>query len=142
MFKCLRLNNYSSTFPECNLMNKSWLQHSGSLLSCASHGSSVPPTHLLDDRYHLDLTQLTDVDSTYYQGGTLYSRTCGWMRFSLKCNGLYSDTIWFSRRSLRVLETSPAVGEWIVSYHGMCHTNNGLTIASEGYKLSSGRKEI
>ena len=93
--------------------------NSGSLLSCASHASS-PPIHLLDDRYHLDLTQLTDVDSTFYRGGTLYSRPSGWMRFALKCGDFYSDNIWLYGSTPRVNETSSADSEGIASYHGTC----------------------
>ncbi len=142
-FQSRQLDNYNSTFAELNLQNESIIKmNSGSLLSCASHAFSGPPTHLLDDRYHFDLTQLTDVDSTFYRGGTLYSRPCGWMRFALKCDQLYSDNIWLSGSTPRVNETSSAADEWIVSYHGTCHNNNGLTISSEGYKLTNGRKGI
>jgi len=87
--------------------------------------------------YHFDFTQLNDVNRIFHRGGSIYARPCGWMRFALKCNGTYSDNIWLTGSSSRSKETSSADGEWIVSYHGTCH-HNGLSIASEGYKLIKG----
>jgi len=56
------------------------------------------------------------------------------MRFALKIEG--ENNIWLDgrRSSPRSQETSSVEEEWVVSYHGTGH-HNGLSIASEGYKL-------
>ena len=132
-----------ATVAEYNLKNASTIRVINRLRGGAPPGQTItkiiysPPTHLLDEKYHFDFTQLNDVSRTFYRGGRIYVRPCGWMRFALKCNGTYSDNIWLTGSSSRSKETSSADGEWIVSYHGTCY-HNGLSIASEGYKLTKG----
>jgi len=125
---------YFSTVAECKLEDFSNICLWGRLLSGpdpSSLRSSALPTHVLNDTYHSDLTNVIDDGRIFRRGGAIYNRPYGWMRFALKIDG---ENIWLNGTSPRPEETSSADGEWSVSYHGTGH-HNGLSIASEGYKL-------
>ncbi|XP_042351647.1 uncharacterized protein LOC121949883 [Plectropomus leopardus] len=68
----------------------------------------------LDPRFNYDFTKLKDT-KTYYRGGELYKRPCGWQRFALKVLDKYDDNTWLGH-NWRTTESVP--GEWPVSYHG------------------------
>jgi len=144
-YNCKNLHpNYFSTVAQNELRNNSHIQVNLRVMGAPGFKDS-PPTHLLDNRYHLDLTNVTDVDQTFYRGGEVYNRPYGWMRFALNLNGGYSDYTWLGGLNSGPDETrtSSEDGEWPVSFHGTGH-HNGLTIGSEGLKLlrSKGYKAI
>jgi hypothetical protein len=75
----------------------------------------------------------------FFRGGSIYIRPCGWQRYAIKVKGEYTDDIWLNGKTPRANEYSSAEGEWAVSYHGTTY-HNGLSIASEGFKLSKGTR--
>ncbi|XP_038561403.1 uncharacterized protein LOC119893362 [Micropterus salmoides] len=64
--------------------------------------------------YDYDFTHLKDT-KTYYRGGEVYERPCGWKRFALRVLDKYDGNTWLGNR-YRSTESVP--GEWPVSYHG------------------------
>jgi hypothetical protein len=94
---------------------------------------------LLDEPYHYDFTNISDNGRTFFRGGSIYTRPCGWQRYALKVEGKYLDDIWLDGQTPRADIYSSAEGEWAVSYHGTTY-HNGLSIAEEGYKLSKGER--
>jgi hypothetical protein len=94
---------------------------------------------LLDEPYHFDFTNISDVGVQFCRGGVEYIRPCGWQRFALKVRGRYPDDIWLEGQKPRFDKHSSAEDEWPVSYHGTS-SNNGLSIAGEGFRLSKGRR--
>lgn len=107
-----------STIAECQLGEQPRINLSGRLLSGPAEParSSPPPTHLLDDQFHLDLRNIRDDGQISYVGGSVYNRPYGWMFFTLKS------------------PRSSANAEWPVSYHGTGR-HHGLGISSQCHKL-------
>lgn len=102
-------------------------------------GTVILPPSLLDEQYHYDFTNVSDIGVKFYRGGSIYNRPCGWQRYAFKLDGKYSDDIWLKGRSRRADQYSSAEDEWPVSYHGTS-LNNGLNIAEEGFDLSKGKR--
>jgi hypothetical protein len=93
----------------------------------------------LDQELHYDFTDISDNGRTFFRGGSIYNRPCGWQRYALKVDGKFTDDIWLNGKTPRADQYSSAEGEWAVSYHGTS-VNNGLSIGQEGYKLSKGER--
>ncbi|XP_026222138.1 uncharacterized protein LOC113166290 [Anabas testudineus] len=64
--------------------------------------------------FNYDFTNLQDTE-TYYRGGEVYERPCGWFRYGLKVLNKYGDNTWLGT-SYRSTQSVP--GEWPVSFHG------------------------
>jgi hypothetical protein len=94
---------------------------------------------LLDEPYHYDFTNISDKGVKFFRGGSTYIRPCGWQRYAIKVKGEYADDIWLEGKTPRADQYSSAEDEWPVSYHGTSY-HNGLSIASEGFKLSKGTR--
>ncbi|XP_046439664.1 uncharacterized protein LOC124190841 [Daphnia pulex] len=105
----------------------------------SSSFSLVLPPSLLDEDFHYDFTNTSDSGVDFSRGGSNYIRPCGWKRYALKVKGKYPDDIWLKGKYRRADEYSSAEGEWAVSYHGTSY-HNGLSIASEGFKLNKGER--
>ncbi len=105
---CDGCQDYFSTVAECKVKNESTIRLAGRLLGGPPSSSDTsPPVHLLDDKYHLDLTNLTtDDDQTFYRGGTVYNRPCGWMRFALKIEG--ENNIWLDNLLSKIGQFTPS----------------------------------
>ncbi|XP_046439669.1 uncharacterized protein LOC124190845 [Daphnia pulex] len=105
-----------------------------------SSSSSIDLTpSLLDEQFHYDFTNTSDNGVEFFRGGSIYIRPCGWQRYALKVKGKYPDDIWLEGKTPRADQYSSAEDEWPVSYHGTSY-HNGLSIASEGFKLSKGTR--
>jgi hypothetical protein len=96
---------------------------------------------ILDNKLHYDFTNISDNGRTFFRGGSIYNRPCGWKRYALNVKGKFSNNIWLEGKSRRSDIYSSAEGEWAVSYHGT-PLNNGLSIGEEGYKLSKGERNL
>ncbi|XP_068585092.1 uncharacterized protein [Cebidichthys violaceus] len=68
----------------------------------------------LDPRFNYDFSNLKDTE-TYYRGGEVYNRPCGWQRFAIKVLDKYEDNTWLGNTNR---STDSVPGEWPVSYHG------------------------
>ncbi len=88
-----------------------------------------------DKQYTYDFTNISDDGVTFYRGGKIYNRPCGWKRYGFDLKGKYQDDIWLNGKNPRADIYSSAEDEWPVSYHGTS-LHNGLSIADEGYMLS------
>jgi hypothetical protein len=95
----------------------------------------------LDETYHYDFTDISDNGVTFYRGGMIYNRPCGWKRYAFDLKGKYPDDIWLNGKHPRKDIYSSAEGEWPVSYHGTS-LHNGLSIEEEGYKLCKGERNL
>uniref|UniRef100_UPI003AABAB8F uncharacterized protein n=1 Tax=Centroberyx gerrardi TaxID=166262 RepID=UPI003AABAB8F len=102
----------------------------------------VQKRHIIDEddyfdpKYDYDFTRLKDT-KTYYRGGEVYERPCGWTRFAIKVLGKYSDGNTWLGNSNR--STQSVSGEWPVSYHGT--SQDGAEGIVEGhYKAGAGQK--
>jgi hypothetical protein len=93
---------------------------------------------ILDKELHYDFTNISDDGRTFFRGGSIYNRPCGWKRYALNVKGKFSNNIWLEGKTPRDDIYSSAEGEWAVSYHGT-PLKNGLCIGEEGYKLSKGK---
>ncbi|XP_038561409.1 uncharacterized protein LOC119893368 [Micropterus salmoides] len=82
------------------------------VLSGGSH--FINNDEFFDPQFDYDFTNLRDTE-TYYRGGEVYERPCGWQRFALKVHDKYDENTWLGNR-YRSTESVP--GEWPVSYHG------------------------
>ena len=98
-------------------------------------------TASLDGKYHYDFTNISDNGVTFYRGGMIYNRPCGWKRYAYNLKGKYPDDIWLNGKNPRKDMYSSAEDEWPVSYHGTC-LHNGLSIEEEGYKLCKGKRNL
>jgi ubiquitin len=87
------------------------------------------PQGFLDPPYDYDFTHINDAGTTYYRGGDVYKRPCGWLRYALKASGKFDSDTW--------LGSVNGLGEWPVSYHGT-GKQNAESIAEAGYKLAKG----
>ncbi|KAM7397194.1 hypothetical protein PAMP_020186 [Pampus punctatissimus] len=74
----------------------------------------VDEDEFFDPRFDYDFTSLRDTQ-TFYRGGEVYERPCGWYRFALKVLNEYGDNCWLGT-SFRSTQSVP--GEWPVSFHG------------------------
>ncbi|RVE71048.1 hypothetical protein OJAV_G00070090 [Oryzias javanicus] len=101
-------------------------------------GYSVKPTgknyiineeEFFDSRFDYDFTTVKD-SKTFWRGGELYERPCGWQRFALKVLDKYDGNKWLGNQHR---ETRSVPREWPVSYHG---TSKGGAegIIKEGYE--------
>jgi hypothetical protein len=90
---------------------------------------------MLDKQYNYDFTNISDNGVTFYRGGMIYNRPCGWKRYAYNVKGKYPDDIWLNGKHPRKNIYSSAEDEWPVSYHGTS-LNEGLSIADEGFRLS------
>ncbi|XP_061780296.1 uncharacterized protein [Nerophis lumbriciformis] len=80
-------------------------------------GLLIDEDEFFDCRYDFDFTHLTDKE-TFYRGGELYQRPCGWLRIALRVGDKYPDgNAWLGERGYSTTTCSVA-GEWPVSYHG------------------------
>jgi hypothetical protein len=111
-----------------------------------------PRANFLDRELHYDFTNISDNGRTFFRGGSIYTRPCGWKRYALNVKNKftnafwlkgegnkYPDDIWLDGKTPRADKYSSAEGEWAVSYHGTS-SRNGLSIGQEGYKLSKGER--
>ncbi len=112
---------------------------SGGAIGTASAYLILIPPSLLDTPYHYDFTNTSDNGVEFFRGGSIYIRPCGWKRYALKVKGKYTDDIWLNGKYRRSDQSSSAEDEWAVSYHGTSY-HNGLSIASEGFQLSKGKR--
>jgi hypothetical protein len=99
---------------------------------------SLSPS-LLDEQFHYNYTDISDNGIEFFRGGSIYIRPCGWQRYALKVKGKYPDDIWLEGKTPRADQYTSAEDEWPVSYHGTSY-HNGVSIASEGFKLSKGTR--
>ncbi|XP_045894475.1 uncharacterized protein LOC123962414 [Micropterus dolomieu] len=74
----------------------------------------IDENEFYDPQFDYDFTNLRDTE-TYYRGGEVYERPCGWQRFALRVLNNYDGNTWLGTR-YRSTESVP--GEWPVSYHG------------------------
>ena len=88
------------------------------------------PQKFLAPSFDCDFTHIFDTQ-TFYRGGEVYKRPCGWLRYALGVNGKYGSDAW--------LGSTNAPGEWPVSYHGT-GKHNAESIAEVGYKLAKGTR--
>jgi hypothetical protein len=126
----------TKTFLDYNIGNDSTLRLG---LKLRGGGGLVLPPSLLDEPYHYDFTNISDKGVKFFRGGSTYIRPCGWQRYAIKVKGEYADDIWLEGKTPRADQYSSAEDEWAVSYHGTTY-HNGLSIASEGFKLSKGTR--
>ncbi|XP_019737345.1 metabotropic glutamate receptor 8-like isoform X2 [Hippocampus comes] len=85
-------------------------------------GLVIDEDEFFDSQYDFDFSNLKDT-RTYYRGGEVYRRPCGWLRFALKVWDKYPDgNVWLGERG-HGTTTCSKPGEWPVSYHGT--TKNG-----------------
>jgi hypothetical protein len=85
------------------------------------------PQDFCDPGYDYDFTHVKDAPRSFYRGGEVYTRPCGWLRYALKVSGKYGSDVW--------LGSSNAPGEWPVSYHGT-PLKNVASIARTGLQPS------
>ncbi|XP_071783433.2 uncharacterized protein LOC139933267 [Centroberyx gerrardi] len=97
--------------------------------------------HIIDEdeffhpKFDYDFTHLKDTE-TYYRGGEVYERPCGWTRFAIKVLDKYSGGNAWLGKSWRSTQSEP--GEWPVSYHGT--SQKGAEGIIEGhYEAGSGQ---
>ncbi|XP_071315102.1 uncharacterized protein [Trachinotus anak] len=80
-------------------------------------GILINEEEFFDPKYDYDFTDLKDTE-TYYRGGEVYERPCGWKRYGLKVLDKYPDgNSWLGERGC-CTSTDSKPGEWPVSYHG------------------------
>ncbi|GAA6215368.1 uncharacterized protein LOC108893845 isoform X2 [Lates japonicus] len=77
----------------------------------------IDEEEFFDPEYDYDFTDLQDTE-TFYRGGEVYERPCGWKRYALKVLDKYPDgNAWLGERG-HCTTTESKPGEWPVSYHG------------------------
>ncbi|EGC40186.1 hypothetical protein DICPUDRAFT_74230 [Dictyostelium purpureum] len=120
----------NGTLGDYNIQNESTLH-----LVLRNRGGGIYIFYIddkfLSPKFNHDFTNIVDID-TFIRGGEIYKRPCGWMRFALNVEGIFSSegSEWLS------FDNSP--GEWAVSYHGTGKSESG-SIAEDGYNLSKGK---
>ncbi|XP_011471220.1 uncharacterized protein LOC105353646 [Oryzias latipes] len=67
-----------------------------------------------DSQFDFDFTTVKD-SKTFWRGGEMYERPCGWQRFALKVLDKYGENKWLGNQNRK---TRTVAGEWPVSYHG------------------------
>ncbi|KAJ3043506.1 hypothetical protein HDV00_004895 [Rhizophlyctis rosea] len=82
-----------------------------------------------------DFTNKVDT-KTYYRGGEVYHRPCGWKRLAIKVLNRYDDNTWLGVQGNRTWSSN---GEWPVSYHGTGY-HQGMSIATEGFNLTKHKR--
>ncbi|KAM9854130.1 uncharacterized protein ACBR49_002756 [Aulostomus maculatus] len=92
-------------------------------------GLIVDEEEFFDKKYDYDFTDLKDTE-TYYRGGEVYERPCGWERYALKVLDKYpGGNAWLGERG-NSTSTESRKGEWPVSYHGTSKKGaHGIIIA-------------
>ncbi|KAE8296639.1 hypothetical protein D5F01_LYC05400 [Larimichthys crocea] len=83
-------------------------------VSTTSRNLVIDQNEFFDPPFNYDFTHLKDTE-TYFRGGEVYERPCGWQRFGLKVLGKYDGTTWLGTR---YRSTQSVPGEWPVSFHG------------------------
>ncbi|XP_026222129.1 uncharacterized protein LOC113166286 [Anabas testudineus] len=125
---------------ETSQLSRSFFNHIQSILT---GGPEAPYTvvedlptgnsHIIDEdeffapEFDYDFTKLKDTE-TFYRGGEVYERPCGWRRLALKVLDKYEDNTWLGTR---YRSTQSVPGEWPVSYHGT--SMKGAEGIIEGY---------
>ncbi|XP_073327968.1 uncharacterized protein [Pagrus major] len=95
----------------------------------------IDENEFFDPQFNRDYRKLKDTE-TYYRGGEVYERPCGWQRFALKVLDDYDGNAWLGTR---YRSTQSVPGEWPVSYHGT--SKKGADGIIQGhYKPGSGQK--
>ncbi|XP_071376790.1 uncharacterized protein [Centroberyx affinis] len=98
---------------------------------------AIDEDEFFDHKYDYDFTHLKDT-KTYYRGGEVYERPCGWTRFAMKVLGKYSDgNTWLGNSSRSTRSVS---GEWPVSYHGT--SQDGAEGITKGHYQSKKTLEL
>lgn len=87
----------------------------------------IDENEFFDPKFDYDFTGLKDTE-TFYRGGEVYERPCGWTRFALRVLDDYEDNRWLGTQ-YRSTQSCP--GEWPVSYHGT--SKGGAEGIIEGY---------
>ncbi|XP_057693580.1 uncharacterized protein LOC130916697 isoform X2 [Corythoichthys intestinalis] len=101
-------------------------------------GLVIDEDEFFDRRYDFDFSKLKD-KCTYYRGGEVYHRPCGWLRFALKVWDKYPDgNVWLGERG-HCTTTYSKLGEWPVSYHGTSK-NGARAIIVTNYQPGPGQK--
>ncbi|XP_049578445.1 uncharacterized protein [Syngnathus scovelli] len=101
-------------------------------------GLVIDEDEFFDSRYDFDFSNLKDT-CTFYRGGEVYRRPCGWLRFALKVWDKYPDgNAWLGERGYRTT-TYSIPGEWPVSYHGTSK-NGARAIIVTNYQPGPGQK--
>ncbi|XP_077599025.1 uncharacterized protein LOC144214489 isoform X2 [Stigmatopora nigra] len=81
------------------------------------NGLVIDEEEFFDKAYDFDFSGVKDC-CTYFRGGEVYQRPCGWLRFALKVWDKYPDgNAWLGNRGHCTTKYSKH-GEWPVSYHG------------------------
>nr|XP_057930880.1 uncharacterized protein LOC131130841 [Doryrhamphus excisus] len=101
-------------------------------------GLLIDEDEFFDSRYDFDFTHIKDTQ-TYYRGGEVYQRPCGWLRIALKVWDKYPDgNAWLGERGYSTT-THSKHGEWPVSYHGTSKKGaQGIIVAT--YEPGPGQK--
>ncbi|XP_061140220.1 uncharacterized protein LOC133157584 isoform X2 [Syngnathus typhle] len=109
------------------------------LCVCSGEGLVIDEDEFFDSRYDFDFSDLKDT-GTFYRGGEVYRRPCGWLRFALKVWDKYPDgNAWLGERGYRTTTTYSVPGEWPVSYHGTSK-NGARAIIVTNYQPGPGQK--
>ncbi|KAM9352127.1 uncharacterized protein ABDE67_006985 [Symphorus nematophorus] len=97
-------------------------------------GLIIDENEFFDPQFDYDFTNLKDTE-TYYRGGEVYERPCGWQRYAIKVLDKYGDNTWLGTR---YRSTQSVPGEWPVSYHGTSKSG-AEGIIEEYYKPGPGQ---
>ncbi|KAM9814921.1 uncharacterized protein ACBT44_009927 isoform 2-T2 [Syngnathus typhle] len=133
------------------------------LCVCSGEGLVIDEDEFFDSRYDFDFSDLKDT-GTFYRGGEVYRRPCGWLRFALKVCTCHRQTdrqtdrqtlakrmtlqvwdkypdgnAWLGERGYRTTTTYSVPGEWPVSYHGTSK-NGARAIIVTNYQPGPGQK--
>ncbi|XP_077452000.1 uncharacterized protein LOC144071085 [Stigmatopora argus] len=101
-------------------------------------GLVIDEEEFFDKAFDFDFSKVKDT-CTYYRGGEVYHRPCGWLRFALKVWDKYPDgNAWLGNRG-HCTTTHSKLGEWPVSYHGTSK-NGARAIIVTNYKPGPGQK--
>ncbi|EGC33846.1 hypothetical protein DICPUDRAFT_36089 [Dictyostelium purpureum] len=126
MFGGIQMEN-EKTFGDYNIQSDSTLLL---VLRLSGGGDQIfyIDDKFLSPKFNHDFTNIVD-NGIFIRGGEIYKRPCGWMRFAINVEGIFSSegSEWLS------FDNSP--GEWPVSYHGTGRSESG-SIAEDGYNLS------
>ncbi|XP_077373918.1 uncharacterized protein LOC144016541 isoform X2 [Festucalex cinctus] len=104
----------------------------------SDEGLLIDEDEFFDSQFDFDFSNLKDT-CTFYRGGEVYRRPCGWLRFALKVRDKYPDgNSWLGDRGHgTTIDSKP--GEWPVSYHGTSK-NGARAIIVANYQPGPGQK--
>ncbi|XP_040894785.1 uncharacterized protein LOC121182387 [Toxotes jaculatrix] len=98
----------------------------------------IDEEEFLDPDYDYDFTDVKDTQ-TFYRGGEVYERPCGWKRYALKVLDKYRDgNAWLGERG-HCTTTHSEDGEWPVAYHGTSRSG-ARGIITDQFKPGPGQK--